>query len=125
MSDLDGSNALVSVVQFYSVALAREVQARQQSEALLKKILEKAEQSRKVLNDFEFDPNRQVLVDLARQMAGNVMSGTDRISRAMCEALVKAADEYDRSKLDRVEPDPSCEGTVRGAPADGSSDVPG
>jgi len=116
MSDFEGSNALVSVVQFYSQALGREMQTRQQVEATLKQVL-----TQRRREDY---PEREALIHIARLMAAEVYGGKDRFSRELCAALLKASDDYDRSILDPVEPDPARAREVRGAPADGSTEVP-
>ena len=142
---LEGSNALVSVVQFYSQALARETQARQQAEMLLKQVLEKAQESRnitprKVLADVDSERDKLVEAALAlapwllddRELPLHTMQirhvqGWARASMKHVVPFLRAFHEYQGSRdpVDRVEPDSSREGPVRRAPPDGPPDVPG
>lgn len=108
----EASNALVSVVRFYSDALARETLARQQVEATLRQVLSHPP-------DRE-DPQRARLIDAALKV--------DRLPHVpeYIEAFHEAASAYrvSRNEVDRVEPAPERDGPLRGAPADGEPDLP-
>jgi hypothetical protein len=108
MSDSDCSNALVATVQFYSQALARSEEARRQLEAHLRQVLSHPPGRE--------DPELKALVAAALAVVDGGNMGN----------MYEAAHAYRRSRneVDRVEPAAAHPGPVRGAPADGSADLP-
>jgi hypothetical protein len=128
VSDLDGSNALVATVQFYSQALARMTAERDQLQATLRQVMGR-----------QASPGSAILVlDQVARAADNLLDERVMIEPSesdpdkpeamqglrIIQKFQKAVSDYRRA-VDRVEPDPPREGQVRGAPADGPADVPG
>lgn len=117
MSDMDGSNALVTVVRFYSDALARADAGRRQAEETLRRVLS---QSREPYAD----PEREALLDAVMKLHASDSFHSLTADEWKTFADVVQAYRRTRNEVDRVEPGPAREGSVRGARPDGDADVP-
>jgi len=116
MSTVEASNALVSVVRFYSDALAKAELARQQVEATLRKVLagdpigEKAERADYIV--------RCAIAYIDAQHAGDARDRQDAI-----QELEQGVIAY-RNVVGRVVSAPEREGSLRGIDSDDAPDLP-
>lgn len=119
MSDTEGSNALVSVVQFYSQALAASEAARRQAEQLVRQLVN-GRPPDKVAQAADYVVRAANAYIVAQHHGG----ATDRTTSL--EELEEGVLAYRRTRneVDGVEPDPSREGAIRGAHTVDAPDVP-
>lgn len=117
MSDTEGSNALVTVVRFYSDALARADAGRRQVEETLRRVLSQSREP-------DVDPEREALLDVVLRFHRSDSFHSLTADEWKTFDDVVQAYRRTRNEVDRVEPDRPREGSVRGAQSDGDADLP-
>lgn len=112
MTDSEGSNALVAVVQFYSQALARSEEQRRQLEAALRQALEQ-----------KTHPPASPWMKVVRAADDYVESDRDGGTYDVLQEAVNEFRKSSRRNVDRMEPATAHQGSVRGASTDRGPDL--